>query len=53
MLISQTSSAERSRSTGERSIKSLVSVQPVCANGGNPNDAASYVFFGTLAVRDA
>ena len=39
--------------TGEHSIKSLVSVQLVCANGENPNDTVSYVFFGTLAVRDA
>jgi len=36
---------------GEHSIKSLVSVQLVCVNGEHPNDAASYVFFGTLAVR--
>jgi tetratricopeptide (TPR) repeat protein len=31
----------RPGATGERSIKSLVSVQLVCANGENPNDAAS------------
>ena len=30
-----------------------MSVQLVCADDGKPNDAVSYVFFGTLAVRDS